>query len=234
MSKKESDAEPKNDGKSGLVYTLVATFVTGAIGFIFQVANDVRNTELAFVNAQIEKLYGPLYAGTQANSATWNLYCNTFGKKANATTREECFIFDGDRPSAVEDVKRWRHWVKTVFQEQNKKMETVINSSAHLLIGNTVPRVFRDFIAHTEAYNAVISTWADGDLELASGLTRSVNTAIGYNYPKLLDKCIAADYYSLKKYQTDLEHSLFEAFLSHPIVRSPYCDADEEGGSVHR
>jgi hypothetical protein len=55
--------------------TLVGAGATAAAGYVSGLITDIRKTKLNFVNTQIEKLYGPLYAFTQATNKAWELFC---------------------------------------------------------------------------------------------------------------------------------------------------------------
>ena len=61
----------------GIIAFLLGAMITGAVGYIFGGPNDHRKAQLDFVNAQIERLYGPLYALTQANNEIWNQFRNS-------------------------------------------------------------------------------------------------------------------------------------------------------------
>ena len=119
--------------------------------------------EARFVNAQIEKLYGPLYAASQADNEVWKLFTADRWRERDAKDESGAF-FDDKNPPTVDQVRRWRHWMRTVFQPLNLRMEEAIVTNSHLLVGNTEPIAFRDLIAHAEAYKAVIAAWDVDDL----------------------------------------------------------------------
>jgi uncharacterized protein HemX len=99
--------QPKTATLAGIIVLLIGAIITGAVSYIFGVLNDDRKSELAFVNAQIETLYGPLYALTQANDETWTQFKSRYWRVGS-----KCGSFFSDsNPPTVEETKRWRHWV---------------------------------------------------------------------------------------------------------------------------
>jgi hypothetical protein len=200
---------------------------TGAFTYLFSVVSDIRKRKLDFVNTQIEKLYGPLYALTQASNATWSQFKEQPYWREDATP----YFFDDTDPPTVDEAKRWRAWMKAVFQALNIEMEKVIVDNSQLIIGNNMPRVFNELIAHTEAYKAVIYQWRDSDFDGCSGntitacpqLSSKYNTA-PYNYPIKIIVCVDNDYRTLKMRQELLNKSLFAALFDSPTERSRECE----------
>lgn len=232
----DGDGQNKKSDRE-LVKNLLVGLAAAAIGFAFGLINDIRKARLDFVNAQIEKLYGPLNAFKEANDQTWNAFQLVHWQRPGIPG-ETKYFFDDRYPPTPDQVRRWRNWMKVVFQPQNEKMEEIIISNSHLLIGNEMPRVFERLMAHTEAYKAVMATWNEDELtrcEKGDKLsapncmaTQAIrNTAVGLNHPaRTLSDCIAGDYITLKKYQQRLLYSLFEVLIPTRLVRSPRCDQE--------
>jgi hypothetical protein len=183
-----------------------------------------------------QKLYGPLYAETQANDAIWNLFETQRWKNPSAPDESNLF-FDDNHPPTIEQVLRWRRWMRKVYQPLNTKMETVIISNTQLVVGDIVPVAMSALIAHTESYEAVIAGWgADEDLKdceskagqvhngpLCPALTTFRNTS-GMNYPDAIIECVASDYLHLKQLRDELESSFFKVFSKSGLERSKACD----------
>jgi hypothetical protein len=237
-AKVEGKAERGSWKLSGgaLALALLTAILTGAVSYAYGVANDIRKTKLDFVNAQVEKLYGPLYGASQASEAVWNSFTRYHWRYPGETRDDGGAFFSDANPPTVAQVRRWRHWIRTVFQPLNVKMEEALFSNSHLLIGHTVPSVFRALIAHTEAYKAVIATWTDDDFRecqmiislpsdgpICPALTALRNTA-GIPFPRAVVQCIAADYAKLKQRQQELQSGLFAAFFSRSEMQAPVCD----------
>jgi hypothetical protein len=218
-----------------LFLALITAILTGAISYVYGVVNDNRKAKLDFVNAQIEKLYGPLLAANHAGNAIWDLFGNSHWRHARNPKDKSRVYFNDRDPPTVDEVRLWRQWMRTVFQPLNVKMEEAIIANSHLVIGDTIPPVFQD-LAHTEAYKAVIASWKDEDFKECqqrppratvvvpcTGVTRLMNTA-ELNFPEELVQCVEADYLKLKQYQKLLQSSLFTALLAQRVTRSPACD----------
>jgi hypothetical protein len=227
---------------SGLVLALLTAIFTGAISYAYGVANDIRKAKLDFVNAQIEKLYGPVFAASQANRAIWSLFEDFHWRNQEDPQDGSSAFFDDSKPPNVDQVRRWRHWMRTVFQPLNLKMEEAIVANSHLLIGDTLPPAFQDLIAHTEAYKAVIATWIADDFSKceqraprpAAGTACPAVTALrntaSINFPLAAVKCVADDYEKLKRRQQELQSGLIFAFFAESVTRSPACDVTRPRG----
>jgi hypothetical protein len=124
--------------------------------------------------------------------------------------------------------------MRTVFQPLNLKMEKAIIDNSQLLVGDTVPPIFRALIAHTEAYKAVIATWRPDDLSACqqspsqtqrpcAAVSVLKNTA-GINFPDAVVQCAAEDYEKLKQRQQELESGFFSAFFAQSVQHSHACD----------
>lgn len=86
-------------------------------------------------------------------------------------------------------------------------MEDVIVANSQLIIGDKLPVVFRDLIAQTEAYRAVIASWKDIDQENVGKLVApESNTVKDVNYPVGIIQCVQQGYDDLKSRQQRLEN----------------------------
>ena len=216
------------------VGTLVLTAIlTGAVSYGYGVASDIRKTKIAFVDEQIQKLYGPLYAESQPDDKIWHLFVTQRWKNPDAPDESPKF-FDDKAPPTIEQVRRWRRWMRTVYQPLNTAMETAITSNIQLMVGDDIPIPLRSLIAHTELYKAVIAGWgADEDLkdcEAKPGLQcpalMTFRNTSGLNYPDGVIKCVADDYLNLKQWRDKLELSFFKVFRKSSPERSAACDRE--------
>jgi hypothetical protein len=209
----------------GLVLALLTAVLTGAVSYAYGVANDVRKVKLDFVNAQIEKLYGPLYSATMASNALWSDF------PFYPSWRHP------DSLPTVDQVRRWRHWMRTVFQPLNLKADEAIIANSHLVIGGTMPTAFQGLVAHVEGYKAVIATWSANYFrdcqQHASAPTPSApcpaitlpNNSSLIPYPSDIVQCVTKDFTSLKQRQQELQNGLVAAFFAGSVIRSPSCDS---------
>jgi hypothetical protein len=216
---------------------VVVAILTGAVTYFYHVASEVRNSKLEFVNAQMQKLYGPLYAVSQADDRVFKLFLATRWRKCSNPKQTDCKFFDDADKPTVDEVRRWRHWMKTVFQPLNLKMEETITANTQLVIGDGLPKVFGDLIAHVEAYKALIAGWQADDFAkcqtsatdlkadpACAAVTKLVNTP-EFDYPDIIVQCVEVDYKQLKRRQEYLEGSFVNLFFVRRLERSPACDA---------
>ena len=235
----QGDKRSEDDSTSGAfikssVIAIAAAVGSAALGYIVGVVNDIRNTKLDFVNAQIEKLYGPLYAQTQANNAIWGEFRKApYWRAYSSDCQKPCtYFFNDEYPPTIEEIKRWRVWVKTVFQPLNLDMQKAIVENSQLIVGGSMPQAFNKVVSHTEAYKVIISGWKDSDfdgckgsnkIQLCPQLGHAYNTA-PLNYPDEIITCVEQDYQALKEQQASLEQNPFAALYDSAPQRSK-CDA---------
>jgi hypothetical protein len=211
----------------GVMAAFAATIVTASIGYAFGVANEYRKDQLDFVNAQIERLYGPVYAATLASGESWA----EFGTPKYWRSEPSNGFFDDVNPPTVEEAKRWRRWMANVFQPLNIRAEDAIINNAQLILGDTMPTTFKLFIAHTEGYKAIVSSWREDDFEncdkpdvKSCPQLASIQNTAPRGFPKNFVDCVQIDYNSLKNRQRELSGSLFGSLFVKRLERSPVCD----------
>ena len=247
-----SDEPEEPDEKSGsrglisagsLVFALLTAILSGAVSYAFGVVSDIRKTKINFVNEQIQKLYGSLYAESQASDAVWGLFNEQRWKDPAASPVELKEFFNDAQPPTVEQVRRWRRWMRNVYQPLNVGMENAITANTQLLVGDNIPIALSTLIAHTEAYKAVIVGWgADEDLKdcetkanstgvICPALTTFRNTS-GVNYPDSVVECVASDYLQLKKLRDELEAGFLKVFSTTSLERSAACDKQFRSSGV--
>jgi hypothetical protein len=211
--------QPTNSVFSAIVVGVLIAVIPATLGYIFGYVDGLRKDELAFTNQQIERLYGPLYALTQANNAIWTQFSSTHWPN---TSR---YYFDPKNPPSVEQVDQWRIWMKTVFQPLNLRVEDIIIQNSQLLVGDRLPQTFQDVIAQAEAYKALMSTWSDADRNNPEKyISRYANTITGINYPKRIVDCVATTYLALKIRQMKLERSVLSSLWLAPIPPVDSCE----------
>lgn len=138
--------------------TMVPVFVgLLAIAGAYWNATRLERTkaEFALLNEQLAKLYGPLYALSQASYETWLRF--------REHNRPQQRYFDAEVPPSEEDLETWRMWMSNVFMPMNEMMVTAIVNNVHLVEGGSLPQSFMDLVAHVEAYRVVKQRWAMGD-----------------------------------------------------------------------
>jgi hypothetical protein len=177
----KKDPVPKTPDKtlySAIVTGVLIAVIPAALTYCVAFIDGIRKDELAFTNSQIEKLYGPLFALTQANDAAWREFvAHDWRARGNPA------FFNDSNPPTPAQVDVWRLWMTKVFQPLNIQMEQLIIANSQFIEGNYMSDSFENFIAHTEGYKAIMSTWSDKDkLDKESYVSAKRNTVIGLNF----------------------------------------------------
>lgn len=219
----ESEAKRKRTTEDSLRRSIVSGVLVAIIPAIFlyfvNFIDSRRAEELTYVNNQIEKLYGPLYALTQADDETWNQFVKTYWPNHSR------YFFDRDHPPTSDQVDKWRLWMTNVFQPLNIKMENIIVTNSQLIIGSGMPSTFRELIAQTEAYKAILAAWKESDKnDPASYVSYVNNTVQGLNYPTNIISCVQSDYETLTIRQQKLRRDFFSGVTLEIPRSSKDCD----------
>lgn len=152
---------------------------------------EKRKAELAFLNDQLGKLYGPLYALNKASQAAWSQFRGRYRPGRP-------FFRGGDTPSEA-DVLAWRQWMTCVFMPINERMVEAILGNIHLVEGNEVPVSFLEFIAHVEGYRVIRHRWELGDFTEHTSLI---------NFPRAFEANVNEVYELLNRRQAELVRGL--------------------------
>ena len=146
-------------GLWALASAVLVALLGQVIGGIRSRARRRHETKLAFVEAQLRDLYGPLHALAQANQHTYEAF-----KAVNHQTVEA--LASGETLKG-DSAKTWKLWTDNVFQPSNRKMRDVILRGAHLFTSAEIPEIVLQFIAHVESYEALISTFEETGLSIS-------------------------------------------------------------------
>jgi hypothetical protein len=221
MSTSYTTGEGDKSKMSAIVVGVLIAVIPAVLGYAVSFANNVKASQLALVNRQLEKLYGPLYAVTQANDATWTQFSLTHWPNHRR------YYFDPAAPPTIEQVKTWRIWIRNVFQPMNLQMEHAIVGNSQLGLGNDMPRVFQKLIAQTEAYKAIIATWKDSDDTRPDFASPNANTVAGLNYPTGIIGCVSDSFKALKDRQEFLQGAFMRVLWLSPVPSPKSCDIAE-------
>lgn len=132
---------------------LIAILATILLAFLGYLVNHLsaksrhrQEARLAFLSAQLEKLYGPLYALMKSNTASYAVFRSTF--RPGRPVMED--------PLSPEEWSIWRTWAEHVFVPSNLRIQDVIEKNAHLVIGGRMPEEFTSVLAHIESTKLVL------------------------------------------------------------------------------
>lgn len=163
---------------TAFLVTTMTTILLAFIGYIATYINNLRTSQLTEqlerVNKQLNELYGPLFAISQANHISWQAF--------RAKYRPGRAFFGEGNPPTEDELEIWRLWIRTVFMPNNTRMYEAIISKSDLLIEEKMPDCLLLFCAHISAYQSILKRWEDKDF--------TEHTSI-VNYPgqELLSYC---------------------------------------------
>jgi hypothetical protein len=147
---------------------------------IYDLLIERRKANLAYINNQIEKLYGPLYILDNASTTAYKTFIKKIKREKDPNL---------EKPLSEKELKEWILWVKDIFMPINLQMENIIKLNSHLLNENDTPKAILDFICHITVYKIVLKKWENNDYQEIYSLI---------DYPEELSNYIAISYNDLK------------------------------------
>lgn len=112
---------------------------------------------LARLNAQLEELYGPLYATLEASRIAYE-------KLLDRLRPGQTSLFDEhSAPPTEEELHALRQWIMVVSHPRASQAYEIIISKAHLLVEGEMPECLLQFLAHKGGYDVLLQRWANGD-----------------------------------------------------------------------
>jgi hypothetical protein len=169
---------------NGIVVGIIVATFTAAAGYTFGIMDDHRKREIAFVDQQIEKLYGPLLALSTASLRARKDLLSRYRPGRTDFFEEHDLL-------TLQLVEVWRRSVKSVFQPMNIKMEDAIINNAQLIEGGHIYPVFADLILHVESYKETIAKWKDDDATQNPNYWQMTENVASIAFPKGFDECVA-------------------------------------------
>jgi hypothetical protein len=179
-------AQIENPSRTILIGIILA-IATAIVGFVVSLLQDQRKREIDFVDLQIEKLYGPLFA---LSNATLRAKNDLIAERRPGIKE----YFDPHHPPSKADVLMFRLWMRIVFQPMNLEMETAITHNAQLIQGGHIYPVFEEFIMHVESYKATMAKWKDSDAEENPHFLEGLENKAKKDFPDGFDVCVQKRY----------------------------------------
>ena len=179
--------EKKDPPSRTILIGIVLAIATAMAGFVVSQLQDQRKRDMDFVDLQIEKLYGPLFAFSTATLRAKN---DLIAKRRPGISD----YFDPAHPPNKADVQMFRLWMRNVFHPMNLEMETAITRNAQLIQGGHIYPVFEEFIMHVESYKATIAKWKDSDAEENTHFLEGPENKAMRDFPGGFDLCVQQRY----------------------------------------
>ena len=203
-SRDKTEARDRKNGSfsRAIAIGIFLAIVTAVIGYVAGIANDRRKREIEFVDQQIEKLYGPLYA---LSRATWQAKEVLFATRNRKTASTN--YFDPSDPPTAEDVERWRLWMNTIFQPMNVMMEEAIIKNAQLIEGGDIYTPFAELILHVESYKATMAKWKHTDAKQNPRFMEATENLAVIGFPNKFDQCVTRAFEAMRAKRERLKKS---------------------------
>jgi hypothetical protein len=108
-----------------------------------------RQARLGRLNAQLEQLYGPLYATLEASRIAYR-------RLLDGLRPGQASLFEPDSPPpSEEELRIFRQWVEVVSHPRATRAYELIISKAHLLVEDEMPVCLLQFLAHKAGYDVL-------------------------------------------------------------------------------
>lgn len=136
---------------------LVTAAVAAGLSYGYGQLMQRRKARLDRLNAQLEHLYGPLYATLEASRIAYRRFLDRVRPGSDT-------LFDPDGPAPDErQLRLFRQWVEAVSHPRAARAFELITGHAHLLIEDEMPDCLLQFLAHKSGYDVLTARWKDGD-----------------------------------------------------------------------
>jgi hypothetical protein len=140
-----------------------ASIAAATIGYLATYVTNLRierhRNQLARVNQQLSKLYGPLHSMTQSNGIAYRSMRHKYDPDG---------LFDQRCSESIERITPgqraiYKLWMTTVLQPTSRAAREVMMSNTDLLIDGKMPQCALRWFTHVAGYEAVLAMWMNGD-----------------------------------------------------------------------
>jgi hypothetical protein len=137
---------------------LVATIGAFA-AYLMNIRLERHRNQLARVNQQLSKLYGPLHAMTRSNGIAYRAMCDRY---------DPAGLFDQRTAESLAQLTKdqrniYRLWMTTVLQPTNRAARDVMLNNTDLLIDGIMPGSALKWFTHVAGYESILTMWENGD-----------------------------------------------------------------------
>jgi hypothetical protein len=178
-----------------VLITAAASIVAAAIGYLStQVVNlrlEQHRNQLARVNQQLSKLYGPLHAMTQSNGIAYYGMRDKYDPEGLFDQRTA----DSLARITPEQRETYKLWMVNVLQPTSRMARELLLHNTDLLLQGKMPESVLRWFAHVAGYDAILTSWANGDDSELFSLVP---------YPRDFTEYIAESFQTLQARQADL------------------------------
>ena len=138
-------------------------------------------SELKYVERQIEELYGPLAFLLYEGRRTFNDLLDTLGRK---------YVFKNNDPLPAHEHDVWMFWVESDLLPRNESIRKLLMSKAHLIEGSGFPESHVAFLDHCNSWAINHRRWTE------KGVAYSWHSKI--NWPRAFEQDVLKEFVDLK------------------------------------
>jgi hypothetical protein len=179
---------------AALLAALIAAIVTVA-GWIANHALTTRaertrkrhEARLAYVERQLEQLYGPLLFLVEEGRSAFHDFCGTLGRNV---------VFTGEGSLTPDELQLWLFWVDHEFMPRNEAIQSLLSSKAHLIVGDRMPESYLQFVDHHNSWRISHARWKE------EGVSYSWHAKT--NWPRQFELDVIDSFARLKNTQAQL------------------------------
>lgn len=146
-----------SDALIASIAAILVALLGAGLSFVQTRRLQRRQARLARLNAQLEELYGPIYATLEASRIAYRRLLDKLRPGSVS-------LFDpSSAPPSKEELRIFRQWIETVSHPRATEAYERIISKAHLLIEDEIPECLLTFCAHKAGYDVLIQRWNNQD-----------------------------------------------------------------------
>jgi hypothetical protein len=108
--------------------------------------------ELAFLERQIEELYGPLSSLLWEGRRNFEDLCLSLGRN---------YVFPEDGVLPDDELRTWLYWSESEFLPRNERIRELLKTKAHLIHGADFPPSYIEFFRHAASWATHHRRWKD-------------------------------------------------------------------------
>lgn len=108
------------------------------------------DASLAYLESQLQELYGPLSFMIQESRRTHKELSQTLGHS---------HMFHESKEMTDDELKVWLFWIENDILPRNDKIKELLTTKTHLILGEQVPQSFLDFMEHHNSWKMNHLRW---------------------------------------------------------------------------
>lgn len=147
-----------SDALIAAIAVILAALLAAVVSYLQARRLQRSQARLKRLNAQLEELYGPLYATLEASRLAYSRFLDKLRPGSSSL-----FFDSGFPPASSEELRLFRQWIEIVSHPRATSAYELIISKAHLLIEDEMPACLLQFCAHKAGYDVITQRWKDQD-----------------------------------------------------------------------